>query len=85
MKRQVTRLRIWNDDPVSASPLRANTQSMVFNIGYIMKRNPVLAVRIMELYDEARNTLELPILENDNEDFHLAHTMIRDYTRRHED
>lgn len=70
--RKSTKLTIHEDGPtgIASSVYRSNIDAMGFNIVFIAKRNPKLAIEIMKLYDEARQIREDDPMAPD-EDFDL--------------
>lgn len=68
-----TRITIKSDSPVaiSSSALGANINALGFNIDLILSKNPNLAIEIMSLYEQAKNTHADDPVQSD-EDFKLA-------------
>lgn len=55
-QRKATRIALYEDEPVSiaSSQIRANLDTVGFNVGFLLRRRPLLAIEVLKLYDQAR-------------------------------
>jgi hypothetical protein len=54
-RRKSTRMVLHEDLPtaITSSHSRANLDTVGFNIGFLLRRRPLLAVEVLKLYDQA--------------------------------
>jgi hypothetical protein len=59
-RRKSTRMVLYEDAPTSitSSQGRANLDSVGFNVGFLLRRRPSLAVEVLKLYAKAREVRE---------------------------
>jgi hypothetical protein len=59
-QRKSTRVVLREDLPtaITSSRIRANLDTVGFNIGFLLRRRPLLAIEILKLYDQAFSVRE---------------------------
>ena len=59
-REKVTRIAVREDKAatIASSRYGANLDAVGFNVGFLLKRRPMLAIEVVKLYDEARRVRE---------------------------
>lgn len=76
-----TRLTITELYPCSVSPGQANIPSVIFNLDYILVRDPKLAVELMQSYRKAWKLLDKAPIDSNDPDFSDAYLTTKEIIR----
>lgn len=75
-----TKITVREDWPTSiaSEAYGANVGCLAFNLTYIVLRDPMVAVELMEIYELARSLLDKPVLDKNNPEFEKANRYIEE-------